>query len=382
MRRISMALALALVALAIGPGAARALVSQSGDDVSFAQTIDDLGFFAGGRVHLSGKSTHDIFAAGGRVEADGAGADHLILAGGEIDVTPGDVKTLIAAGGRTELRGGVLANDLIAAGGIVSLRPEARVGGSAVVSGGVLKLDAPIGRALTAAGGRIELNAPVGGEVRISGRRIDIGPLTRIGGDLYVRGETITIAPGAVITGKTIRQIVTPRARMRAAAFFIACAIAFLGGALLLPALIATVLPGLVQGAAQRLQDQLAPTMGIGALIVLVGPVLVGVLLATIIGAPGALFLVLAYLAALAPAFATVAYWLGQFFRSRLAAQRASAPPNALARFGWTLLGALVLSAACLIPILGGLVWLAALVAGVGAVFTYLARGLRTPATA
>lgn len=366
-----MSLLFASVVLCAAPLSASACDMQSGERASLEQASDDMAFVSGGEVRVAAEVADDIFAAGGRVAVDGAHADHLMLAGGEVEVNA-TARDVIAAGGRLALRNGEIADDVVAAGGEVRLAPDFHVAGSAMITGGDVRIEAPIARSLVAAGGRVELNANVGAGARIAGETIVIGPNARIGGDLTLRGRTIEISPQAVISGQTIRQPMPERRGGAAALAFFAGAVVI--GMLILLAAIAAFLPKLTKGAAQRLQANFWPMLGIGALIVLVGPLLVGALFATLIGAPVAAFLVLAYLAALAPAFAVVAYTIGMYLRARFAKQ--TAEPRVGARIGWTMLGALLLMIVCAIPLIGALVWLIALIGGIGAVLTHASSAL------
>jgi hypothetical protein len=345
------------------------IVAQSGDTVALTEANQEMTFVSGGEVRIGAQVGDDIFAAGGELRVDGASADHLLIGGGDIEIAPGAIHDIIAAGGRMRLVGPVV-DDIVAVGGDIELRSQASVGGSAVLAGGRVRIGAPITGALRAAGGRLVLDASVGGDAALTGEDITLGPNARIGGDLRVRADTLTVDPGAVITGRTIREEM-PRERHGLAASVVGVALiifslAFLG-CLLLNGLIAAALPVLAVGGAQCLRTQILSTLGIGALVLLVGPLVVGILFATIIGAPLALFLLAAYLTSLPLAYAIVAYWLGQAMRRRLARRSAETLPSAGARFGWTLFGAFVLTLACFLPFLGPLAWLLTIIAGIGA---------------
>ena len=270
----------------------------------------DMVFVVSEHARISAKVADDIFAAGRDLRVDGASADHLILVGGEVELAPGAVNDIVALGGRVELRKGVIGDDIVAVGGDVRLGRDARVNGSAVVAGGRIQIDTPIARELIAAGGRVQVNASIGGDARIRGGEILIGPNARIGGNLYVRGERIEISPQAVVQGRTVREEI-PRERLSAklAVPFAFIAAFLVIGILGLPTLIAAALPRLMIGADLRLRAHFWTTAGKGALIVLLGPLAFLALLVTVIGAPLALFLLLAYLTAIPITFAGVGYW-------------------------------------------------------------------------
>jgi hypothetical protein len=80
-------------------------------------------------------------------------------------------------------------------------------------------------------------------------------------------------------------------------------------------------------------------------------------------------------------AFAPFTYWIGQILRRR-AVKHAAAPPGWAARLGWTVLAAFLLLVVCTIPLVGGLAWLLALAAGLGALILAASSALRRPSAA
>lgn len=342
------------------------IVMRRGETAELSGRSAEMAFVSGDWVRVTAEVADDIFAAGRDLRVEGARADHLFAAGGELDLAPAVVRDLVAAGGRIQLRAGAVSDDLVAAGGEISLERGARIEGSTVLVGGKLRIDTPIGRELIASGGRIELNGPVGRDVRLRGDEIVIGPNARIGGDLHVRGAKVEVSPGAVVQGRTVREVVERKQRSGAAGFVLLAAL-FALGVLLMKGVVAAAAPRLVDAVDRRLRTRLAAVTAIGAVIVLLGPVVVVALLASGLGAPLGLLVVLAWLLALPLAFAGVAYWLGQWIRGRAVPARAAEPPRWPARFGWTLLGGLLLVILSAIPFIGGLIWLLIAAAGVGA---------------
>jgi hypothetical protein len=363
------------------PAAGRVVV-RSGEFSELGGQGSEMAFVTGRQVRVTAQITDDIFAAGRELSVEGASADHLFLAGREMDLAPASVHDVIAAGGHIRLRSGAVRDDVVAAGGEINLEREARIEGSTVLTGGRLRIEAPVGRELVARGGRMELNGPVAGDVRILADEIVIGPQARIGGDLYARGERIDISPAAVVQGRTVREVV--RRHDHAAARFGLVALLLALGVLIMNGVVAAAAPRLTEDVDQRLRSRFWPTMGVGGLIVLLTPLVILVLLATMLGAPLALLLALAYLLAIPLAFAGVSYSLGQFIRGRIDRARSATPPGWMARVGWTAAAALLLIIACMIPILGEFIWLLALATGMGglAAHVVLRESRAAPATA
>lgn len=376
----------ALVAMSISASAAlsadapvnlQPMVFRTGEDVRFGGGLSDMGFAAGGRVTLTAQSPDDIFALGRQVLADAARADHLIAGGGEITVADSEFHDLIAAGGQLRVSDSTITDDAVLAGGRLQLDNDMRIAGSSLLVGGEIRINADIGRDLHAFGGRVELNGPVAGEAAIRAEEIVIGPKARVTRDLRLEGRKIEISPDAVVGGRMIRTALPSESRNEGGAVAAAVAglLAMIGVALA-PGVVAAAAPQVMLGAQRRLRTALGASIGVGALTMLFGPPALLVLALTLVGGPlamlGALVLVL-----LVPlGFSALAFALGQLARRRFSA--GAAPMGWASRLGWTLLGAAAVCLACALPLIGGLIWLACLFAGVGAVVSWAWQVRRT----
>lgn len=367
--------ALLLAALLFATGALFAQIrADSGDVVDIDDILPDMAFFAAGDLNVTAKSTDDIFAAGGDVSLRGAQADHMIAAGGDIIVTEVAFHDLMLAGGDIAIVSGSVTDDIVAAGGDVAIESGVRIGGSAVLAGGDVTIDAPVGRELRAAGGRVRLNANVGGDAHLTGDTITIGPNVRIGGDLTHRARSIEISPSAEIVGEVIELEPPERPDfealgVKAAAAAAVFALAFLIGVGVLVVVIALVLPGLMNSAAAMIRQKPLSTLGVGVLVVLAAPAVIAFLFLTVFGIPLALMIGAIYLAAAPLAFAGFIYFLGMLGR-RLVAKDTDEAPGAVARLVWSAIAVGVAVIIALIPILGGLVWFIGYILGMGAVMT------------
>lgn len=357
-----------------GQGGGR-IVIRRGEVSEFDAQGSGLAFVTGERVRIPAQVAGDIFAAGRELTVAGANADHLFLAGREIDLAPAALRDLIAAGARIRLRSGAVSDDVVAAGREISLDRAARIGGSAVLLGRRLDVEAPVGRALMAGGGRVELNGPVAGDARIHADEVVIGPGARIGGDLHLRGKRIEVSPGAVVQGLTTREVVKPENRSAK----LLPAILFALGVLIMVGVVAAAAPTLMERVEGHIRSRFWATLGIGVLILVLGPPLILVLLATVLGAPLAVLLAAAYLLAAPLAFAGVSHALGQLIRGRIARAHAATPPGPAARARWAALAALLLMLLFMIPVLGALVWLLVVATGMGALAAQLVRRRAEP---
>lgn len=361
--------------------------TRANDELMVTGAYSNMAFFAASDLTISATSSDAIFAAGGDVSLYGTQADHMNVAGGNININDVTFEDLTLAGGTVNAISGTVADDAIIAGGNVDIHKDFKIGDSMVITGGDVTLNAPVGGELRAAAIRLRLNASVDGDAHLTGNTITIGPDVRIEGDLRHRAQTIAIDPSVIVTGRIIalpplEQPDTEGWAKGAAGFGIAL---LLGGALL-AAVIALLLPGLMNGANHMIRERALSTLGIGFLIMVVAPVVIALFFVTIIGIPLALVTGLLYFAAAPLAIAASLYFIGMFARRRLQRRAEEDDPGRWARMGWTALAALLFSLLGLIPLLGSLLWLLAYVFGIGAVLTQarsaLAQGALVRGTA
>ena len=370
--------------LALSAGALLLAGPAAAIDATHAKSVEATGpktsvtFAAARNVRIAVTSTHDVFAAGNTIRSEGGSADHLIAAGETVTVAGTDLRDIIAAGKHLDLQTGQTHDDVVAFGENVSALPTFKIGGSAVMMGSHVELQAPVGGDVFAAGQDVRIDSAVTGNVKVEGRHVVIGPNARIGGGLAYRADQIEIMPGAVITGP--KTILPPHARrehmsrpktigQRIADWVvgtIAVAVMAMGLALLFPGLMA------VSGRMVYRNPLIAALVGAGVLVL--GPAVVLVLLVTLVGAPLSLTL-LAMLCALVPvALAAGAAGLGFLIRSLTG--KGKDKPNLVAQLGWTVVGAVLLCALGEIPIAGGWILLLACILGAGGAATHLRKRL------
>ncbi len=388
-RGTSLAIAALLLAPALGhsqPSAER----RTGEDV----------YLAGPNVEVTRDVPGDLIAAGGTVRVGASVAETAILAGGNVAIDGPVGDDVIAAGGEVVLRGhagddarlaggtvriaGRVDDDATAAGGTVRVERDAVVGGRAWLAGGEIVVAGTVGRQLRASGRHVSIEGTVRGDVHVDAESLDIGPTARIDGDVVHRGpREPRIDPAARIGGRVehLPSARAPRAR----------AFAVLAWLFLLPALLATgavmilAFPRFTPAAAQTIETDPWRSLGIGAIALLGAPGAMVALFVTGIGIPLGLVLLAGYLVALLVGYLVAALFLGIVGVRRLGRQRQPVPSKGALVLG--LLAALVvLGILRLVPILGGLVSLAALLFGMGALVTQLYRtyrgGGRAPPTA
>jgi len=370
--KIIVAATLVVMILFASTRVASQITEKSGDVVHARLNITDMAFFAGNQINLKISSTDDIFAAGGSIISDNTAADHLVLAGGDVTVNNARAKDIFIAGGKIDLASGTLSDDLVAAGGEVEIKPGLTIGGSAVVSGNEVRIDAPIKTDLRAAAGSLYVNSVVGGDAKLMGDIVELGPKARIGGNLQYRTDTLKISPSAVVSGTMSKLPADDYAEFErwgkgGAWLFAFFALAFIAGVALLVVVITLALPGLMSRAAATIREKWLQSAGTGLLVIILVPVALFMLFATVIGIPLAMLIAALLVTAMPLAFAATAYFIGTQFRRMISKKPAASPLGVGERLLWPSLAVVIILLLGMIPYLGGLVWLVALIFGLGA---------------
>jgi hypothetical protein len=342
MRSISLLLLLLVVP-------AGALVVRQGQTVTVpaGETIRDDLLISGGTVRVLGTCTGDVVAAGGDVTVEGPVGGNVIIAGGQVTLDGPVAGSLYAAGGSVEVRGGVGRNAAVT-GGSLRIARGATVARDLAVSGGSATVDGTVRRHVLAGTGSLLL-----------------GSTARVGGNLQ---STVApqIAQGAVVAGT---QTVTPAAHRphRTAVSWVLWTL-LTGLGLLAAGLVFTALaPRLTGEAADMLRTHPWGSLLAGFVVLVLVPAVVLVLVVTLLGIPLAVLLVMAYLAAL---------YLAPIIPAVLVGQRVL--------HGGSLVTALLVGVGLyvllrLVPVLGMLVTLVAVLIGLGAVVLALQGRTRHP---
>jgi hypothetical protein len=304
---------------------------------------------AGQTVVIAAPVTQDITAAGERVLIDAPAGDDVRVAGREVRI------------------GSAVGGHLVAAGEEVTLLPGARVARFARLFGRNLTLDGEIGGDLKITAESVRIAGRVRGNAEIHARRLELLPEARIDGDLLWSGVERQLAPGQV-GGKVIVKPRPPErehhlARVIAgvSALFI-LALALAGVALFL------LFPRAAERLSATVRQRPWGTAGLGLAVLLLTPVVVVLLFASVIGWLLALILLALWLAALPVSGLAGTYALAD----RLFGWHRRQPGHAV-RAGLFLLAIVVVGLLHLVPILGWLLGLWLMLWGLGA----MALGLR-----
>lgn len=209
----------------------------------------------------------------------------------------------------------------------------------------------------------------VDGDVVTIAGRARLLPKARVRGDLIYGDERPVLAPTARVTGEIEKEDWTDSLGLLpfvgAFVFWLAMSIsaAILGIVLLL------IAPRAADAAMAQAESRFWTAVGIGAAIFVALPLVAFVVAITLVGLPLAIGLGLALLPLAAVAYATAAWALGRAL--------VKPPRDRIVSF---LAGLAILRAAALLPVLGILVWLGAVIVGLGLLGAAIAAARPEPA--
>lgn len=349
-----------LLGALLGSGTVGA-AQEAGETVVKRGTIERDFYVAGGTIDIRADARGDIVAAGGRIMIEERVAADVLAAGGTIDLTAEILDDVRAAGGTVLLRGPI-RGDAVVAAGTVLLTPEATVGERAWLAGGTVDVAGRVGTHLVARGGRITISGTVDGDVDLAGDDIVVGPTARIAGKLTYRSPRAAQIDSAAHIAGGITHVPTPRtplaARVGARLLFIA-ALGLLGVVLIL------VFPRFAAATGDTVRQEPLKALGLGVAVLIGTPVAAIVLMVTVIGAALGVAVAVAFGLTLVVAVLAGTLTVGE---AALGAARRTAAATAGQRVAALLVGLVALTLLGLVPVVGGLLWLAALVFGLGGV--------------
>ena len=345
-----------------------------------AQAVSDDRFLIGGSVRQETPVEGDLIGVGGSVEVVAPVGGDVVVTGGDIRIGAAVKGDVYAAGGNVDIDAAVGRNVRVA-GGNVEVRTSGRVEGNLSALGGTVAIRGPVAGQVQAASGDVLVDSAVGGDVHVASGSLTLGPNARVGGRVSYRGDgEATIDPAAQVAGGIAREPgsagatrTIERARVQregGGSWF------WTFGMMVLAGTIAAAFPAGTRRVGEKLRRDPAITMLFGFAVLVCTPVAAVILAVTIIGIPVALAVLFLYAVMLIVGYAALAVVLGD---SALARLRAADAGRRGWRAGAAVLAMLAMGLAAKLPVIGGLLVFAALLAGVGALVLALRRDEPNP---
>lgn len=333
---------------------------------------------AGARVRVEAESAGDVWLAGAEVVFEGKSGGRLAVAGARVSLT-GQAGTLWVVGGNVEVSAEI-AGDARVGGANVVIAPESRIGGALAAGGANVTVDGQVQSRVDLAGGVVAFNGRTDGDLSVAAERLVLGPEAIVGGDLVLLDDTaLEASETATIGGATRRESssswwqppqVDPRPGQFGFAMFAAGTAILAGLGLMLFG------RGSYEQAAIEVRSRPLSSVLIGLAVVILAPLLAVTIALTFIGIPIALGLLLMLPFVLLLGHAVAALGAAGWVINRR---------GETGETGRTILylvaGAIGFAVLSLIPYVGGLLVLAAIITGTGAFLRVLAARLRLPPT-
>lgn len=363
---------IALASLIVNPVAAEEQSMAPGNrgriTLPAGETVNKDYFAVGQRVEISGTVNGDVYVAGGQVLIDGQINGDLLAVGGTVNISGNVTQDARIAGGQVTLSGPIGRNLTIGSANL-DITGSARIKGGLVAASGNLTLAAPVGKDVNAAAGNLTVLNRINGNLRAAAGTIRLASRASVGGTMtYWSDRPASIDPGVKVGGGVVRKThpeppteVMKRAAAWFAGFILLLKLVSFVSTLIVGLVLIRFFPGFTGVAVSYVGLRPWASLGYGFLILAATPVLAGALLVSVVGIPLALLIVAAYSCGIYFARIPVFVWAGRMLLGWFG--REWSP-------GWALAAGLFLySLLTLIPIVGGLLTLAAALWGLGVGF-------------
>ena len=233
------------------------------------------------------------------------------------------------------------------------------VPGDVVVVDGDIVIRGTVRGDVIAGAGDVTIRGGVGGDVVTFGGRARLGRRARVSGDVMYFDKKPVVLRGARVKGETKKVDGAEIGGFAVGAIVVWAA--FTVSLLLLGLLLVLLAPRAADAIARTAKNRWAVAIGVGFLAVILLPLLAGLLAISVFGTPLGIILLLLLIPLFAIAYVSSAFAIGRLIIKG-------------ARIIALIVGLLILSLLTLVPFLGALVGLLAVIFGLGLLFTSLFR--------
>ncbi|MEX5215859.1 MAG: DUF2807 domain-containing protein [Nitrospiraceae bacterium] len=270
--------------------------SRSLVTVPRGQTIARDYFAAADQVEIYGTINGDAHVIARRIIIDGTVNGDLLAAGAIVTISGKVTADARVVGGRISISGQIGRN-LTVGGGMIETAGTGRVEGAMVAGGGSVHLAGPIAKSLTVGGGEVTLSNEIGGHVNAAAGSLRVTSNAKIDGNLSYMGQgSPTIDdPAAVkgrVTERSFRTLRIPQPEQILAGLamgkLLFAGISFVS-TLVLGLLLLHFYPIATELTVANLSRRTLASFGTGLLLCLLGPLVILLLTASVMGLPLAL---------------------------------------------------------------------------------------------
>ncbi|WP_321428806.1 hypothetical protein [uncultured Methanolobus sp.] len=323
---------------------------ESGDTIVIDEVIDDDVIVAGGTIIIDGTINGDVIVAGGTVKMNGNIDEDLIVAAGDVEINGKVGDDLRVASGTLTIYGEV-GDDVISFAGETFLADVGYIGGDLSVGSGEIAIIGDVYGNVEASGKEINIEGNIGGDADLNAEKITISPEASIAGNLDYSSPSETNIEEGIVGNKIHYSEIEQHKDGGIVSSLLSGLVSYLG--LVLIGLIGLAIwPEYLEDIAFRTSKSPGKAFLTGLLVLIVAGILAFLLFVTIIGIPLGLILLLTLVVMLYVARIIASIWVGHHLLGRMGKNTRTMNEMAF--------GLLVLLLVSAIPIIGGLVYLAA----------------------
>ena len=251
------------------------LAQDAGETIIKREPIEHDYYAAGETVHIAGPVSGDVVIAGQRLTIDGPITEDVIAAG-EIITLNGNVGDDVRAAGRVVQINGDVADHIVAAGETVTIGPQAKVGSWAWLAGRKVEVLGQVGQALKIGGEEVIIAGQIMGQVEIMAEQVRVLDEAVIQGSLRVQSPNPPdIAAGAIIRGD-VTHVPMPEVEPAPVLQAVLLVTVLVTMGLLLTGMVYFLLfPRFSVSAARQIEQAPLICLGLGFLVLLVGPLVI-----------------------------------------------------------------------------------------------------------
>ncbi len=273
--------------------AAAESVMRGGETVSLAEehVVEGDFYAASGKVNISGSVEQDLLVISGQTTINGTVGEDAFLIGGQVDVHgPVNDDLRIISGNITIAD--VVAGNVMVVGGSVNILSTASIEGDVLIFAGEVMIEGYVGGDIVGTAGKLRIDAPVAGNVDVTTENLTLGDRANIEGTVrYTSTRQLVQSLNAIVVGEVVRNdIPLPNDTNFLSAF---APLLFLLFSVLVWYLISRHSLNLVS---KRAVDKGLRAFLIGSVVLIMSPVAISILMASVIGVIVGMVALLSYL--------------------------------------------------------------------------------------
>jgi len=340
------------------------------------QTVEGNLFAAGTNITVDGTVTGDIICAGQTININGTVEGDVICAGQSISID-GTVNGSARIAGNSMIINGSVARNVMAFGATVNLGTEGTVGWDMLIGAASGEIRGKVGRDLHGGAANVIIAGEIGNNVKLetenqdkekSGLTITDGAV--IGGSVsYKDKNEAAIAEGATIAGEVTHNLPKiKKSKENFTRFWAWGKLYSIFSALVIGLVLISLWGKQIKELTDKMLDKAGASIGWGAVVMLLTPIIFILLLITVIGIPLAFLLIGVWLITLFISKVLVGILVGRSLLEKFWKKRKESLIWAM------IIGVAIVKIICSIPVIGWLFCLVAIWWGMGGIWLYFKK--------